>query len=387
MTTTSLLFWVADTTMKGSLMILVVAAIHWMIGSRVDARWRHLLWVVVLLRLVMPDVPSSRLSVFNLLPAQEPIVLIARESFVQAPPAPVVRELAERGVIAFGTSPVLKTMRWAFWIWLAGAAFFTLRMLIASIRAHRALRSSERCLPASGSLPIVESDLVRTPALHGVFRPVLLLPRGFTTTFTSEELRHVILHETWHLKRMDVAVSWLLAVAQTIHWFNPLVWFAASRIREERELSCDELALSLLEEEERTGYGRTILKLLDRFRPAAPVPALVGIVNQKQKMKRRLTMIASFRNGTRFTTMFLALVAAVAVAGLTDAQGGTRRIMKKLDPVAAESIHRLDQRVSFELNNASISDLLSAISNKIGTPILQAPAVATSGVGSRGLVA
>ena len=379
MTTTSLLFWVVDTTMKGSLMILAVAAIHWMIGSRVDARWRHLLWVVVLLRLVMPDVPSSRLSVFNLLPAQKPIVFVARESLVQAPPAPVVRELAERGVITFGTSPVLEAMRWAFWIWLAGAAFFGMRMLIASIRAHRALRSADR-LSANASLPIVESDLVRTPALHGVFRPVLLLPRGFTTTFTSEELRHVILHETWHLKRMDVAVSWLLAVAQSIHWFNPLVWFAASRIREERELSCDELALSLLEEEERTGYGRTILKLLDRFRPAAPVPALVGIVNQKQKMKRRLTMIASFRNGTRFTTLFLALVAAVAVAGLTDAQGGTRRIMKKLDPAAAESIQRLDQRVSFELNNATFSELLSAVSNKVGSPILQAPALATSAV-------
>jgi hypothetical protein len=209
---------------------------------------------------------------------------------------------------------------------------------------------------------------------------VLLLPRGFLTSFTSEELRHVVLHETWHLKRMDVAVSWLLAAAQSIHWFNPLVWFAASRIREERELSCDELALSLLEEEERTGYGRTILKLLERFRPVAPVPALVGIVNQKQKMKRRLTMIASFRNGTRFTTLFLALAVAVGIAGLTDAQGGTRRIMKKLDPAAAESVESLHQRVSLELTNASFGDLLNAVGNKIGAPVLQSPAIATSAI-------
>jgi bla regulator protein BlaR1 len=378
MTTTSLVLWLADTTMKGSIMILLVAAIHWMIGARVDGRWRHLLWVVVLLRLVMPQVPASSLSLFNLLPERKPVVLIARADVPAPSPVPFEVEIVDRGVLTFAPSPVLKAARWAFWIWLAGAAFFALRMLIASIRAHRAVRAGERL--TAGPLPIVECDLVRAPALHGVFRPVLLLPRGFTNMFTADELRHVILHETWHLKRMDVAVSWLLAAAQTIHWFNPLVWFAASRIREERELSCDELALSLLEEEERTGYGRTILKLLDRFRPVARIPALVGIVNQKQKMKRRLTMIASFRNGTRFTTMFLALVAAVGVAGLTDAQGGTHRIMKKLDPAKHASAERLHQRVSFELNNASFGDLLNAVSNKIGAPVTQSPDIATSAI-------
>ena len=48
-----------------------------------------------------------------------------------------------------------------------------------------------------------------------------------------EELRYVILHELLHLRRMDVAVSWALSAVQTLHWFNPLVWFAASRIKEE----------------------------------------------------------------------------------------------------------------------------------------------------------
>lgn len=376
MTTTSLVLWLLDTTMKGSLMILLVATIQWMIGARVDARWRHLLWVVVLLRLVMPQTPASSLSLFNLLPAPEPIAFAARAVLIETPPPAGLMAPAEREVVAMSPSPIPSALRWAFWIWLAGALFFGLRILVASIHARRAVASGRRS-ESSGPLPIVECDLVRAPALHGLFRPVLLLPRGFLTSFTSEELRHVVLHETWHLKRMDVAVSWLLAAAQSIHWFNPLVWFAASRIREERELSCDELALSLLEEEERTGYGRTILKLLERFRPVAPVPALVGIVNQKQKMKRRLTMIASFRNGTRFTTLFLALAVAVGIAGLTDAQG-TRRIMKKLDPASVENVERLHQRVSFELTNASFGDLLNAVGNKIGAPVLQSPAIATS---------
>lgn len=65
---TPLFAWLLDTTVKGSVLILLVAAIQWLIGSRVDARLRHLLWVIVLLRLLMPAAPASSWSMFNVLP-------------------------------------------------------------------------------------------------------------------------------------------------------------------------------------------------------------------------------------------------------------------------------------------------------------------------------
>src|SRR5206468_3087970 len=107
-----------------------------------------------------------------------------------------------------------------------------------------------------------------------------------------EELRHVILHELGHLQRHDVAMNWLLTAVRTIHWFNPLAWLAMARVEEERELACDELTLSSLAPHERPGYGRTILKILEHFRTAASVPARVGILNQKERMRRRLIRIS-----------------------------------------------------------------------------------------------
>lgn len=358
--------WLVDTTIKGSILIAFVAAMQWLVGAHVNPRWRHLLWVVVLLRLLLPDVPASSFSVFNALP--DPTAQTAIRAVT--PPSGDVRIETMR----FTPLRANKTVNWLVAIWLTGVALFALRMLISAIRMQRAIPRASR----DGGLPVIETSVVRTPALHGLFRPVLLLPPGFRDTFTADELRHVVLHETWHVRRMDVAVSWLLAVAQAVHWFNPFVWFAASRIREERELACDELALSLLEEDERPGYGRTILKLLERFRTAAPVPALVGIVNQKHKMKRRLLMIASFRNGSRSTLFFLMLVAAVSVAGLTDGEGPKiRRFVKTLDPAATASVDRLNERVSLGLTKATFAELLNTVSNKTGLPITQDPAIAT----------
>lgn len=380
---TALVVWLFDATIKGSLLIVLVALLHRALAPRVDARWRHLLWIVVLVRLLLPVAPSSPFSAFNLLPGPEPLALRETRMEVEPRPASLPAD-GEPLELAVATPAILVAARWFGWIWIAGVVFIALRIGISTSRMWRAVRTAIRCSDGrgAGGMLIVESDAVRTPALHGLIRPVLLLPRGFTSAFSAEELRHVVLHELWHVRRFDVAVSWLAAAAQTIHWFNPLVWFAVSRIREERELSCDELALSLLEEEERPGYGRTILKLLERCRAAAPVPALVGIVNDKEKMKRRLLMIASFRNRTRLTIVFLTLVAAVSAVALTDAKVVERRLHAALDPTAIATIEKLQQPVSFDLNNASLTDLITAVSNATGVVVTQAPEAATSPVQS-----
>ncbi|HUP48255.1 MAG TPA: M56 family metallopeptidase [Thermoanaerobaculia bacterium] len=383
--------WVLDASIKGSILIVLVAAIFALAGSRFDPRWRHLLWVVVLVRLLIPYAPAASWSLYGLMPAQErmaapeaaPPQRIAMPAF--APGRAEVVEIAPRQ--AFLAGP------WLLGIWLTGVLLLAARTLVASIRTQLVVGRAGRRAAADPLLEgivagfrrelgigrrvrIVESDLVRTPALHGLIRPVILLPAGLSASFSAAELRNVVLHELWHLRRLDVAVSWLLSAAQTLHWFNPLVWFAAARIREERELACDELALSLLEEEERTGYGMTILKLLERFRAPAPIPALIGIVNHKQKMKRRLTMIASFTNRARFSMLLLLTISTIAFAGLTDAR--EKRIVRKLDPAVALSAERLDQRVSLELANASFSDLLGAVATQAGLPITQAPETATN---------
>ena len=64
----------------------------------------------------------------------------------------------------------------------------------------------------------------------------------------------------------------------------------------DRELACDEMVLAVAGGGERETYGNTILKLLAALsRPgAATLPRIVGILENSQPLKRRITMIASF---------------------------------------------------------------------------------------------
>jgi hypothetical protein len=171
-------------------------------------------------------------------------------------------------------------------------------------------------------LSLVETAAVNSPALLGFIRPRLLVPVGLTQQFAPAELRYIFLHELGHLKRCDIPLNWVLSVLLILHWFNPLVWFAFSRLRADRELACDAMALAHAQESERQPYGQTIIKLLERFTRPALVPGLLGILETKNQMKRRIRMIAKFRSKDNWSMLATSVAAAIALVTLTDAQSG-----------------------------------------------------------------
>ena len=168
-------------------------------------------------------------------------------------------------------------------------------------------------------LAVVETDKVSSPALFGFIRPRLLLPQGISGKLELEQLRHVFLHELAHLKRGDIYVGWLTAILQTMHWFNPLVWYAFYRMRSDRELACDELALTAMESGENKGYGETIIKLLEEFSTPQYTPGLAGIMEEKSLLHRRISLIASNRKGSlRLSLAAVVIMAVIGCVALTD---------------------------------------------------------------------
>ncbi|HNQ72859.1 MAG TPA: M56 family metallopeptidase [Verrucomicrobiota bacterium] len=361
-------------SLQAGVLVVLVLAVQWLFRKQLPPRWRCALWLLVVVRLLLPFSPGSAASIFNLLPRWKPIAVApatAPGSTVQSPlvSPPVARQdgagpivaspsLARPAVETAVTSqnqptsaPRMETsslpaspsqpaaqiswMRWLFWIWLSGVAALTGYVLICSLRlawrcrrwrpnTDSGLRALlEECaarLEVRSRLEIIESAEVSSPALFGWFRPRLLLPENFAANFTPQELRFVFLHELAHLKRRDLPLNWLITLLQIGHWFNPLIWLGFARWRTDRELACDALALEAAGGDQSREYGRTILHLLEHFTHRATAPGLVGILEDKRQLRQRIRMIASFRPGKRWGGLALALIVGLAVIGLTDAQ-------------------------------------------------------------------
>jgi hypothetical protein len=172
---------------------------------------------------------------------------------------------------------------------------------------------------------MIATSHVSVPALFGVRRPCLLLPKELLARVSMPELRLIILHELAHVKRRDTLLNWLMIVARAWHWFNPLVWLVLRRLRADRELVCDQMVLRSLAPAERKLYGHTLLKLLDDFSGPQLAPGLVPILKHKQETKRRIVMISQFKpSGALASVSTAALVIILCCLTFTRAADPTR---------------------------------------------------------------
>lgn len=368
--------WLLIHSLQAGVLVLVVLAVQRIFRRQLTNRWRFALWWIVLARLLMPFKPESALSLFNYVqptvhlsaPAPaSPAPVIQPERMPGAPtmvPPPVFipkpnavensRSLPEpapknedaviaKPPAAIPTSSAQHHIKHTGdylmpalgGLWLAGMVILSGIVLVQLLRFRRKLAGvtapadsnlqnhlddCRREFGVSRPVQLLETDAVQSPALFGLLRLQLLVPRGFGTQFNRNELRYVFLHELAHVKRGDLWLNWLVTLLQIVHWFNPLLWLGFVRLRADRELACDELALLRAGDSAGTAYGETVVKLLEHLNRPAAIPGLVGILEDKKQMRRRIAMIANFRRPGRWSALAVILIAGIAAASLTDAQ-------------------------------------------------------------------
>jgi beta-lactamase regulating signal transducer with metallopeptidase domain len=343
----AVIHWLLWNSAGAAVVVLLVLAVQGVLRNRISARWRYNLWLLVVVRLLLPAMPGLRVSIprwarvepalFRMAAVSSPVASSPAASPIQAgdiqtialPPdiqiveigghAAAGRRRSSPAAVATpsphqATPPQSLSHREFDWklagiaIWLAGAGVLLLRIAWLNLRLTLRVR---HCTPVCDSdlnemvLACCRSAGVGRPprlfwgpsdsgpALVGMWTPKLLLPECVRDFFPND-VRVILLHELAHLKRHDVAVNDLIAVLHAFHWFNPLLWMAFSRMKADRELACDEAVLRLTPLRERRAYGCTILKLLEILGRGQLPAGAMGVVGNKALMHRRISMIAKF---------------------------------------------------------------------------------------------
>jgi beta-lactamase regulating signal transducer with metallopeptidase domain len=163
---------------------------------------------------------------------------------------------------------------WIVLAWAAGAVTFSIRMLGGWLLAHRMARRGIE--PHSASLAslfarlaermgitrlprLLVSAALSSPIMLGTFRTTILLPAGLLTGLTPQMVEAILAHELAHVRRHDYLVNMAQCVVETLLFFHPGVWWVSKRIREERELCCDDLVIATLND--RATYATALAKL------------------------------------------------------------------------------------------------------------------------------
>ncbi len=292
---TTLLWWLAVNTATAAVLIPVVLAAGRLFRRRPAVR--HLLWAIVVLKLVTPPVVpwaavGSTESVTEA-PAEREEIAAAPGDFQLSDSwrAGGVSPLSDgeaQGADA-PRSPLISPARtddarlavsMGFAVWLLGGAAWL------ALQFRRIARHRNVVRMASAAPDDLLAEVRAVAARLGVSAPKTLLARGISSPFVwcvgrptlvwpaglnGAEARGIIAHELAHLRRGDHWVAWLELAAGAIWWWNPLFRFAHRRMREAAEMACDALAIHTAPDDRR-GYAELLLRLSAGFPPASPAP-------------------------------------------------------------------------------------------------------------------
>ena len=182
-------------------------------------------------------------------------ISLALHSLLHALPAAGWQTLA--GTVGSGLQPYLPVM---VGLWALGFGTMTLRLLVsfAYVRRLRHARLGavpmawqeclERLTRRAGlarPVQLVTSGLVPSPLVIGHLKPLILLPISMLAGLDPVAVEMLLAHELAHIIRRDYLFNALQAVAETIFFYHPAVWYMAAVLHVERENCCDDLATQL----------------------------------------------------------------------------------------------------------------------------------------------
>lgn len=350
-----------------SVLILAIMMLRYVFRGKISLRLQYALWALVLIRLLIPvNIGNSQVSVMNVFPTS---FLSIRpferptENIIAMPPASPTAEGFAEDIPNMGTANTYdsnantnenaneyankntnKYTRLTDWrlilnyIWLVGAAAVGLCLLVSNISFSAKLKRTRRNTNIGNyPLPVYTTGEIATPCIFGLFRPVIYLTPEAVLDMAT--LRYVLEHEATHWQHKDNIWSFFRCAALALHWYNPLVWWAAMLSRRDAELACDEGTIRRIGEENRLEYGRTLIEFTCVGRKHSPMDLLycaTTMTESNRGIRERITLIAR-KPKMLLTTLAAVLLASAVAVGCTFTGAGINKSAKGTDYEATEA--------------------------------------------------
>ncbi len=297
---------------QSSLLIATVLVFDFLWRRQLRASIRYALWLVVLVKLILPPtlaLPTSPAWWLYPTPPTALAVMVSAKKFAVTYDQTPLPEMPETTVPVFVPPP--PTLNFAAWL-LIISAFTSAGLLVWLLARWWHITRQVRRAEISERLTVLTCDVKRqagmrfksplvkltaktlSPAVCGLFRSTILIPQSLAAEFSDEQMRAVLLHELIHLRRRDVWLNFLQSLLQIVYWWHPLVWVANARIRHVREEAVDDAVMLSLGGSAEI-YAPTLLEVakLALNRPLASL-GLVGILESRSALRQRIERLVNF---------------------------------------------------------------------------------------------
>ncbi len=339
---------------QSGVLILILLLTDFALRKKVRAVFRYGIWLLVLLKLVLPTSLSAPLSLGYFFGDQLAYVdrIETTTETAQTAPAivspmidpPRIEAGSDTSAIATTTptiepaviepvNPPVAPLSWqgaVFLAWLTVVLTMVLLLLQRAIFVRDLVAQSkeansmmadtlESCRERMGvkrKIGLKVSANATSPAVCGLFRPVILLPQNLMSSLNPSQLRVVLLHELAHIRRGDLWMNLAQTILQIIYFYNLLLWLANCIIRRVREQAVDEMVLVAMGEKAQQ-YPQTLVNVakLAFKRPALSL-RLIGVVESKSALTGRIKHILNRPMPKKAKLGILGLAVVIIIAAI-----------------------------------------------------------------------
>ncbi|MDD5458602.1 MAG: M56 family metallopeptidase [Phycisphaerae bacterium] len=395
----------ASMLIQSCVLIVVLFLIDFLIKRRVRAVFRYCIWMLLLVKLVLPpalclptgigQLAGDRLVVGKtqalekmqtIAPAAPQKIKYQKSNIKNAEPLrddSYSQPNTEAAIIPVKSEvkaimPPPAQLSWqavVFLGWLVGVVilsvllvqrFLFVKSLIAQTEpaSERLQDTLNQCRQQVGIKRNIELRLSKnmlSPAACGLLNPVILMPAALLENLSREKLRAVLVHELAHIKRGDLWVNFLQTVLQIAYFYNPLLWLGNSVIRGIREKAVDEMVLAKLGDEAKN-YSTTLIDIAEiAFSKPHFSLRLVGVVESKKALASRIKHILSrpFPKNAKLGFAGLVTIILAAAVLLPMAKGkdsGQKSEVRNQKNVATENTEDIKDKVTVYEVNRKVSD-------------------------------
>lgn len=349
---TALMKLILSLSLSGSLLILLLLLFRPLYRNRLSKSWQYYIWIVVILRLLLPVTPETSLagSLFSLEEMRGTDSTAAPESpndqsmtayntikHEAGSSDDLIRDAttAENSPSASAVSPDKETYnedhsQIFFFLWLTGALLLFVRKLTVYQSFVKYVDAGSRPLEdigllesfghimeqnrIKGAVDLYVNSLVSSPLLIGFLRPRIILPH---TSLSESDFYYTALHELTHYRRRDMFYKWLSQLTVCLHWFNPCVYLMSREINRLCELSCDERVIATLSDNARKSYGTTLVNAVGAGGSYKDTLASVTLHESKELLKGRLNAIMQYKKCSKPIKFITLLVTGILLGAAT----------------------------------------------------------------------
>jgi beta-lactamase regulating signal transducer with metallopeptidase domain len=403
--------YAGSTSVQLALLVMLLFAFDVLLRQRVRAVFRYYVWLLVLLKLLLPPTFSLPTGIGYWVGDRLPVATSVSERTSlpieqgrlerhprAAPPAsgtlPTVQASTNTTTPAAPAAPAVVAPASLTWqaivllLWSAGVLAF-LALLAQRLRFVRGLVAAstpagqellgllEECARQMGvrrPVRLRTLDTLPSPAVCGLRHPTILLPTALIERLSPEGFQAALIHELAHIKRADLWINAVQTLLQIIYFYNPFVWLANAIIRRTCEEAVDETVLVTLGGQAKN-YSNTLIDISEiAFWKADFGLRLVGVAESKRLLQGRIKHMLtrpipkSARIGT-FGTIMVLVVAAVLLPmarGTEERQRGTPLATPAFAETASPAVAQVaPMSVETDLSNGS-TQISRPKSRKIG---------------------